>query len=137
MTDYLHRSQRIRDPSGACRPWSSPNQQKYVRQLTRSSRSAAEKGTLSMALLRSQFGHTRSLSARRDASTDNQYTVFGKVESGLDVVDKIEPWRNGKSRVERGCPVTVLKTRSNESERVQKTSRRHHKCALDHEIRMQ
>jgi peptidyl-prolyl cis-trans isomerase B (cyclophilin B) len=68
-------------------------QQKYVRQLNAEFNDQLhEKGTLSMARLSDPNSASTSffIVTARAQALDNQYTVFGKVESGLDVVDKIE-----------------------------------------------
>jgi peptidyl-prolyl cis-trans isomerase B (cyclophilin B) len=68
-------------------------QQKYVRQLNAEFNDQLhEKGTLSMARLSDPNSASTSffIVTARAQALDNQYTVFGKVESGLDVVEKIE-----------------------------------------------
>ena len=80
-------------------------QQKYVRQMPAEFNDQLhEKGTLSMARLSDPNSASTSffiVTARTEA-LDNQYTVFGKVESGLDVVEKIEAVPvNGEEPAER------------------------------------
>ena len=68
-------------------------QQKYVRQMKAEFNDQLhEKGTLSMARLQDPDSASTSffIVTARTQSLDNQYTVFGKVVSGLDVVEKIE-----------------------------------------------
>src|SRR5688500_3100170 len=68
-------------------------QQKYVRQMNAEFNDQIhEKGTLSMARLSEPNSASTSffIVTARTQALDNQYTVFGKVESGLDVVEKIE-----------------------------------------------
>jgi peptidyl-prolyl cis-trans isomerase B (cyclophilin B) len=68
-------------------------QQRYVRQLNAEFNDQIhEKGTLSMARLSDPNSASTSffIVTARTQALDNQYTVFGKVESGLDVVEKIE-----------------------------------------------
>jgi peptidyl-prolyl cis-trans isomerase B (cyclophilin B) len=68
-------------------------QQKYIRQMPAEFNDQIhEKGTLSMARLADPNSASTSffIVTARTQSLDNQYTVFGKVESGLDVVEKIE-----------------------------------------------
>ena len=80
-------------------------QQKYVRQLDAEFNDQLhEKGTLSMARLSDPNSASTSffIVTARAQALDNQYTVFGKVEGGLDVVDKIEAVAvNGETPVER------------------------------------
>ena len=80
-------------------------QQKYVRQMTAEFNDQIhEKGTLSMARLSDPNSASTSffIVTARSQALDNQYTVFGKVESGLDVVEKIEAVAvNGETPVER------------------------------------
>ena len=80
-------------------------QQKYVRQMTAEFNDQIhEKGTLSMARLSDPDSASTSffIVTARTQSLDNQYTVFGKVESGLDVVEKIEAVPlNGEEPVQR------------------------------------
>ena len=71
----------------------SEAQQKYVRQMKAEFNDQLhEKGALSMARLSDPDSATTSffIVTARSQALDNQYTVFGKVESGLDVVEKIE-----------------------------------------------
>jgi len=90
-------------------------QQKYVRQLNAEFNDQLhEKGTLSMARLSDPNSASTSffIVTARAQALDNQYTVFGKVESGLDVVDKIEAVAvNGEEPAQRVelRKVTVLK----------------------------
>jgi peptidyl-prolyl cis-trans isomerase B (cyclophilin B) len=68
-------------------------QQKYVRQMNAEFNDQIhDKGTLSMARLSDPNSASTSffIVTARTQALDNQYTVFGKVESGLDVVEKIE-----------------------------------------------
>ena len=80
-------------------------QQKYVRQMTAEFNDQIhEKGTLSMARLSDPNSASTSffIVTARTQALDNQYTVFGKVESGLDVVEKIEAVAvNGETPVDR------------------------------------
>ena len=80
-------------------------QQKYVRQMNAEFNDQIhEKGTLSMARLAEPNSASTSffIVTGRAQSLDNQYTVFGKVESGLDVVEKIEAVAvNGEEPVQR------------------------------------
>ena len=80
-------------------------QQKYVRQLNAEFNDQLhEKGTLSMARLSDPNSASTSffIVTARAQALDNQYTVFGKVESGLDVVEKIEAVAvNGETPIER------------------------------------
>ena len=69
------------------------NQQKYVRNLKAEFNDQLhEKGTLSMARLADPDSASASffIVTARSTALDGKYTVFGKVESGLDVVEKIE-----------------------------------------------
>jgi peptidyl-prolyl cis-trans isomerase B (cyclophilin B) len=90
-------------------------QQKYVRQMNAEFNDQLhEKGTLSMARLSDPNSASTSffIVTARSQALDNQYTVFGKVESGLDVVDKIEAVTvNGEEPVQRVelRKVTVIK----------------------------
>jgi peptidyl-prolyl cis-trans isomerase B (cyclophilin B) len=71
----------------------SETQQKYVRQMKAEFNDQLhDKGTLSMARLSEPDSASTSffIVTARTQSLDNQYTVFGKVEKGLDVVEKIE-----------------------------------------------
>ena len=83
----------------------SETQQKYVRQLEAEFNDQLhDKGTLSMARLSDPDSASTSffIVTARTQSLDNQYTVFGKVESGLDVVEKIEAVPlNGEEPVQR------------------------------------
>ena len=68
-------------------------QQKYVRQLKAEFNDQPhDKGTLSMARLADPDSASTSffIVTARTQQLDNQYTVFGKVDSGLDVIEKIE-----------------------------------------------
>jgi peptidyl-prolyl cis-trans isomerase B (cyclophilin B) len=90
-------------------------QQKYVRQMNAEFNDQVhEKGTLSMARLAEPNSASTSffIVTGRAQSLDNQYTVFGKVESGLDVVEKIEAVAvNGEEPAQRVQlrKVTVIK----------------------------
>jgi len=90
-------------------------QQKYVRQLNAEFNDQIhEKGTLSMARLSDPNSASSSffIVTARAQALDNQYTVFGKVESGLDVVEKIEAVTvNGEEPAQRVelKTVTILK----------------------------
>jgi peptidyl-prolyl cis-trans isomerase B (cyclophilin B) len=83
----------------------SETQQKYVRPLNAEFNDQLhEKGTLSMARLSDPNSASTSffIVTARTQALDNQYTVFGKVESGLDVVEKIEAVAvNGEEPLER------------------------------------
>jgi peptidyl-prolyl cis-trans isomerase B (cyclophilin B) len=71
----------------------SETQQKYVRQMTAEFNDQIhEKGTLAMARLSDPNSASTSffIVTARAQALDNQYTAFGKVERGLDVVEKIE-----------------------------------------------
>jgi peptidyl-prolyl cis-trans isomerase B (cyclophilin B) len=71
----------------------SETQQKYVRQMKAEFNDQLhDKGTVSMARLQDPDSASTSffIVTARTQSLDNQYTVFGKVVSGLDVVEKIE-----------------------------------------------
>ncbi len=90
-------------------------QQKYVRQMQAEFNDQVhEKGTLSMARLADPDSASTSffiVTARAEA-LDGKYSAFGKVESGLDVVEKIEAIAlNGEEPVQRVelRRVTVLK----------------------------
>ena len=93
----------------------SETQQKYVRQMNAEFNDQLhEKGTLSMARLSDPNSASTSffIVTARAQALDNQYTVFGKVESGLDVVDKIEAVAvNGEEPAQRVelRKVTVIK----------------------------
>jgi peptidyl-prolyl cis-trans isomerase B (cyclophilin B) len=80
-------------------------QQKYVRNLKAEFNDQVhDKGTLSMARLAEPDSASTSffIVTARTTQLDGQYTVFGKVESGLDVVEKIEAVTvNGETPVER------------------------------------
>lgn len=68
-------------------------QQKYVRQMNAEFNDQIhDKGTLSMARLSEPNSASTSffIVTARAQALDNHYTVFGKVDSGLDVVEKIE-----------------------------------------------
>lgn len=80
-------------------------QQKYVRQMKAEFNDQRhEKGTLSMARLAEPDSASASffiVTARAEA-LDGKYSAFGKVESGLDVVEKIEAVAvNGETPVDR------------------------------------
>jgi cyclophilin family peptidyl-prolyl cis-trans isomerase len=80
-------------------------QQKYVRQVKAEFNDQLHvKGTLSMARLADPDSASASffiVTAKAEA-LDGKYSAFGKVESGLDVVDKIEAVAlNGETPVER------------------------------------
>jgi len=71
----------------------SETQQKYVRQMKAEfSDQLHDKGTLSMARLAEPDSATTSffIVTGRAQALDGKYSAFGKVESGLDVVEKIE-----------------------------------------------
>ena len=80
-------------------------QQTYVRQLNAEFNDQLhQKGTLSMARLADPNSASTSffIVTARVQALDNQYTVFGKVEGGLEVVDKIEAVAvTGETPVER------------------------------------
>jgi peptidyl-prolyl cis-trans isomerase B (cyclophilin B) len=90
-------------------------QQKYVRQLKAEFNDQLhDKGTLSMARLSDPDSASTSffIVTARTQALDHQYTVFGKVESGLEVVEKIEAVAvNGETPVDRVelRKVTVVK----------------------------
>lgn len=90
-------------------------QQKYVRQMKAEFNTQLhDKGTLSMARLSEPDSASTSffIVTARAQALDGQYTAFGKVESGLDVVEKIEAVAvNGEAPVERVelRKVTVVK----------------------------
>lgn len=70
----------------------SETQQKYVRQMKAEFNDQPhDKGTLSMARLSDPDSASTSffIVTARTPSLDNQYTAFGKVESGIDVVENI------------------------------------------------
>lgn len=80
-------------------------QQKYVRQMKAEFNDQLhDKGTLSMARLAEPDSASTSffiVTARADA-LDGKYSAFGKVESGLDVVEKIEAVAvNGEEPVQK------------------------------------
>jgi peptidyl-prolyl cis-trans isomerase B (cyclophilin B) len=80
-------------------------QQKYVRQMKAEFNGQPHvKGTLSMARLAEPDSASASffiVTARTEA-LDGQYTAFGQVESGLDVVEKIEAVAvNGETPIDR------------------------------------
>jgi peptidyl-prolyl cis-trans isomerase B (cyclophilin B) len=95
-------------------PLSEP-QQKYVRQMKAEFNDQLhDKGTLSMARLAEPDSASTSffIVTARAQSLDRQYTAFGKVESGLDVVEKIEAVPvNGEAPAQRVelRKVTLLK----------------------------
>ena len=71
----------------------SETQQKYVRQMKAEFNDQLhDKGTVSMARLQDPDSASTSffIVTARTQSLDGQYTAFGKVVSGLDVVEKIE-----------------------------------------------
>lgn len=71
----------------------SETQQKYVRQMKAEFNDQLhEKGTLSMARLADPDSASTSffIVTARAQALDGKYSAFGKVESGLEVVDKIE-----------------------------------------------
>ena len=80
-------------------------QQRYVRQLKAEfSDRPHEKGTLSMARAADPDSASSSffIVTARAVSLDGKYTVFGSVESGLDVVEKIEAVAlNGETPIDR------------------------------------
>jgi peptidyl-prolyl cis-trans isomerase B (cyclophilin B) len=80
-------------------------QQKYVRPMTAEFNDQLhDKGTLSMARLADPDSASTSffIVTARTQALDGQYTAFGKVESGLDVVEKIEAVAvNGETPVDR------------------------------------
>lgn len=83
----------------------SETQQKYVGQLKAEFNDQPhDKGTVSMARLSDPDSASTSffIVTARTQSLDHQYTVFGKVESGLDVVEQIEAVAvNGEEPVQR------------------------------------
>lgn len=93
----------------------SETQQKYVRPMNAEFNDQIhEKGTLSMARLSDPNSASTSffIVTARTQALDNQYTVFGKVENGLDVVEKIEAVAvNGEEPAQRVelRKVTVVK----------------------------
>ena len=90
-------------------------QQKYVRQMKAEFNDQLhDKGTLSMARLAEPDSASTSffIVTARAQALDGQYTAFGKVESGLEVVEKIEAAAvNGEAPVDRVelRKVTVVK----------------------------
>jgi peptidyl-prolyl cis-trans isomerase B (cyclophilin B) len=71
----------------------SETQQKYVRQMTAEFNDQVhDKGTLSMARLADPDSASTSffIVTARAQALDGKYSAFGKVENGLDVVEKIE-----------------------------------------------
>jgi peptidyl-prolyl cis-trans isomerase B (cyclophilin B) len=80
-------------------------QQKYVRQMKAEFNDQLhDKGTLSMARLTDPDSASTSffIVTARAQALDGQYTAFGTVESGLDVVEKIEAVAvNGESPIDR------------------------------------
>ena len=71
----------------------SETQQKYVRQMTAEFNDQIhDKGTLSMARLADPDSASTSffIVTARAQALDGKYSAFGRVESGLDVVEKIE-----------------------------------------------
>ena len=106
-------------------------QQKFVRPMTAEFNDQIhDKGTLSMARLSDPNSASTSffIVTARSQALDNQYTVFGKVESGLDVVEKIEAVAvNGEEPAQRVelRKVTLVKNaavRADRSERVKLTA---------------
>lgn len=83
----------------------SETQQKYVRQMKAEFNDIVhEKGTLSMARLADPDSASTSffIVTARAQALDGKYSAFGKVESGLDVVEKIESVAlNGEEPVQR------------------------------------
>lgn len=83
----------------------SETQQKYVRQMKAEFNDQIhEKGTLSMARLAEPDSASTSffIVTARAQALDGKYSAFGKVESGLDVVEKIEAAAvNGEEPVQR------------------------------------
>jgi len=83
----------------------SESQQRYVRTMKAEFNDQVhEKGTVSMARLEDPDSASASffIVTARATALDGKYTVFGKVESGLDVVEKIEAVAvNGETPVER------------------------------------
>ena len=90
-------------------------QQKYVRPMKAEFNDQLhDKGTLSMARLSEPDSASTSffIVTARAQALDGRYTAFGKVESGLDVVEKIEAVAlNGEAPVDRVelRKVTVIK----------------------------
>lgn len=93
----------------------SETQQKYVRQMKAEFNDQVhDKGTLSMARLADPDSASTSffIVTARAQALDEKYSAFGKVESGLDVVEKIEAVAlNGEEPVQRVelRKVTVVK----------------------------
>jgi peptidyl-prolyl cis-trans isomerase B (cyclophilin B) len=83
----------------------SETQQKYVRQMKAEFNDQLhDKGTVSMARLAEPDSASTSffIVTARAQALDGQYSAFGKVESGLDVVEKIEAVAvNGEEPIER------------------------------------
>lgn len=83
----------------------SETQQKYVRQMKAEFNDQIhDKGTLSMARLAEPDSASTSffIVTARAQALDGKYSAFGKVESGLDVVEKIEAAAvNGEEPVQR------------------------------------
>jgi peptidyl-prolyl cis-trans isomerase B (cyclophilin B) len=83
----------------------SETQQKYVRQMKAEFNDIVhDKGTLSMARLADPDSASTSffIVTGRAQALDGKYSAFGKVESGLDVVEKIEAVAlNGEEPVQR------------------------------------
>jgi peptidyl-prolyl cis-trans isomerase B (cyclophilin B) len=83
----------------------SETQQKYVRQMKAEFNDIVhDKGTLSMARLADPDSASTSffIVTGRAHALDGKYSAFGKVESGLDVVEKIEAVAlNGEEPVQR------------------------------------
>jgi peptidyl-prolyl cis-trans isomerase B (cyclophilin B) len=83
----------------------SETQQKYVRQMKAEFNDQLhDKGTLSMARLAEPDSASTSffIVTARAQALDGKYSAFGKVESGLDVVEKIEAAAlNGEEPVQR------------------------------------
>jgi peptidyl-prolyl cis-trans isomerase B (cyclophilin B) len=81
------------------------SQQRYVRTMKAEFNDQVhEKGTVSMARLEDPDSASASffIVTARATALDGKYTVFGKVESGLDVVEKIDAVAvNGETPVER------------------------------------
>lgn len=81
------------------------SQQRYVKTMKAEFNDQIhEKGTLSMARLEDPDSASASffIVTARATALDGKYTVFGKVESGLDVVEKIEAVAvNGETPVDR------------------------------------
>lgn len=93
----------------------SETQQKYVRQMKAEFNDQLhDKGTLSMARLAEPDSASTSffIVTAKATALDGKYSAFGKVESGLDVVEKIEAVAvNGEEPVQRVelRKVTVVK----------------------------